>query len=75
MTAVGTYTIDNVTSGLIRASQISVGTQSPTELASFQVGSGSDLLVVKSDGHLGIGTTVPRADVDILGHARIRTRI
>ena len=52
LTAVGTYTIDNVTSGLIRASQISVGTQSPTELASFQVGSGSDLLVVKSDGHL-----------------------
>ena len=74
LTAVGTYTIDNVTSGLIRASQISVGTQSPTELASFQVGSGSDLLVVKSDGHLGIGTTVPRADVDILGHARIRTQ-
>ena len=74
LTAVGTYTIDNVTSGLIRASQISVGTQSPTELASFQVGSGSDLLVVKSDGHLGIGTTAPRADVDILGHARIRTQ-
>ena len=74
LTAVGTYTIDNVTSGLIRASQISVGTQNPTELASFQVGSGSDLLVVKSDGHLGIGTTAPRADVDILGHARIRTQ-
>jgi len=74
LTAVGTYTIDNVTSGLIRASQISVGTQTPTELASFQVGSGSDLLVVKSDGHLGIGTTAPRADVDILGHARIRTQ-
>ena len=74
LTALGTYTIDNVSSGLIRASQISVGTQTPTELASFQVGSGSDLLVVDSNGQLGIGTTAPRADVDILGHARIRTQ-
>jgi len=74
LTALGTYTIDNVSSGLIRASQISVGTQTPTELASFQVGSGSDLLVVDSNGQLGIGTTAPRANVDILGHARIRTQ-
>ena len=74
LTARGTYLIDNISSGLIRASQISVGTQTPGSAASFQVGSGSDLLVVDADGQLGIGTVTPRADLDIVGHARIKTQ-
>ncbi len=72
LTAFGTYNIDNITSGLIRASSISVGTQTPSQ--PFQVGSGSDLLVVTSTGSLGIGTNSPRSDIDIVGHARIKTQ-
>ena len=71
-TATGAYNINNTTSGVIRASSIGVGTESPTQ--SVQVGSGtSQVVVISGIGSVGIGTTRPQADLDVNGEARFKS--
>jgi len=79
LTALGTYNIDNISSGVIRASSIGIGTTNP--LTALQIGTASTLGVptngfvfaVTGIGSVGIGTTVPRAHLDIEGHTRLKT--
>ena len=78
LTAVGTYEINNVSSGLIRASSIGIGTTRP--LQSLQVGSATTLgvstnvFVVTDAGKVGVGTTNPTVDgLDIQTHMRLQS--
>ena len=77
LTAIGNYKLENVSSGLVRASSIGIGTTNP--LQSFQVGTANTLgistqvFVVTGIGSVGIGTTRPRAVLDVDGHTRFKT--
>jgi hypothetical protein len=79
LTATGAYQIDNISSGIIRASSIGIGTTNP--LTTLQIGTASSLGVptngqifaVTGIGSVGIGTTVPRTHLDVEG--TLRTKI
>ena len=79
LTALSGYQLNNISSGVIRASSIGIGTTNP--LTSFQIGTASTLGVptnghifaVTGIGSVGIGTTMPRAHLDIEG--TLRTKI
>ena len=79
LTALSSYQLNNISSGVIRASSIGIGTTNP--LTPFQIGTASTLGVptnghifaVTGIGSVGIGTTVPRAHLDIEG--TLRTKI
>jgi hypothetical protein len=78
LTATGSYEINNISSGIIRASSIGIGTTNP--LISFQIGTASTLGVptnghifaVTGIGSVGVGTTVPRAHLDVEGTLRTK---
>ena len=79
LTVTGAYELNNVSSGVIRASSVGIGTTNP--LTTLQIGTASTLGVptngsifaVTGIGSVGIGTTVPRAHLDVEGHTRLRT--
>ena len=79
LTALSNYQLNNISSGTIRASSIGIGTTNP--LTPFQIGTASTLGVptngyifaVTGIGSVGIGTTVPRAHLDIEGHTKLKT--
>ena len=79
LTALSSYQLNNISSGAIRASSIGIGTTNP--LTPFQIGTASTLGVptngyifaVTGIGSVGIGTTVPRAHLDIEGHTKLKT--
>jgi hypothetical protein len=79
LTTRSAYEINNISSGIIRASSIGIGTTNP--ITSLQVGTASSLGVptnghifaVTGIGSVGIGTTVPRAHLDIEGHTKFKT--
>ena len=78
LTALSSYQLNNLSSGVIRASSIGIGTTNP--LTPFQIGTASTLGVptnghifaVTGIGSVGIGTTIPRAHLDIEGTLRIK---
>ena len=78
-TALGQYQLENLTSGVIRASSIGIG--STFVLQSFQVGSSNTLGVsedkqiftVSGIGSVGVGTTSARSNLDVIGHTRLET--
>jgi hypothetical protein len=65
ITATGAYNLNNssgrITAGIITSSTLHVGT------------SGTTLFVNSGIGSVGIGTTIPRAKLDIEGHTRFKT--
>jgi len=79
LTALSSYQLNNISSGVIRASSIGIGTTNP--LTSLQIGTASTLGVptnghifaVTGIGSVGIGTTVPRAHLDVEGHTKLKT--
>jgi hypothetical protein len=79
LTTRSVYEINNISSGVIRASSIGIGTTNP--ITSLQVGTASSLgvptngqiFVVTGIGSVGIGTTIPRAHLDIEGHTRFKS--
>ena len=72
LTALNSYNIENVSSGVIRASSVGIGTTNPVQ--SFQVGSGTTtLLTVTGIGSVGIGTTSPTVDLQVDGHSQFKT--
>ena len=79
LTTRSAYEINNISSGVIRASSIGIGTTNP--ITPLQIGTASTLgvptnghiFVVTGIGSVGIGTTVPRAHLDIEGHTRFKT--
>jgi len=81
LTALGTYNINNISSGAIRASSIGIGTTNP--LTALQIGTASTLGVptngfvfaVTGIGSVGIGTTVPRAHLDVEGLTRLKSYV
>ena len=78
-TALGQYQLENLTSGVIRASSIGIG--STFVLQSFQVGSSNTLgisedkqiFTVSGIGSVGVGTTSARSNLDVIGHTRLET--
>jgi hypothetical protein len=79
LTSLSSYQLNNISSGVIRASSIGIGTTNP--LTSLQIGTASTLGVptnghifaVTGIGSVGIGTTVPRAHLDVEGHTKLKT--
>ena len=72
LTATGAYSLENVSSGVIQASSVGVGTTNP--LGSVQVGSaGTQVCVITGIGSVGIGTTKPEASLDVQAHARFKS--
>jgi hypothetical protein len=79
LTATGAYQIDNISSGIIRASSIGIGTTNP--ITPLQIGTASslgvptngDIFAVTSIGRVGVGTTAPRSQLDVEG--TLRTKI
>jgi hypothetical protein len=79
LTTRSVYEINNISSGIIRASSIGIGTTNP--LTTLQIGTASSLGVptngqifaVTSIGSVGVGTTVPREHLDVEG--TLRTKI
>ena len=79
LTTRSAYEINNLSSGVIRASSIGIGTTNP--ITPLQIGTANSLgvaangniFVVTGIGSVGIGTTSPRAHLDIEGHTRLRT--
>lgn len=79
LTTRSAYEINNLSSGVIRASSIGIGTTNP--ITPLQVGTASSLgvptngniFVVTGIGSVGIGTTIPRSHLDIEGHTRLKT--
>jgi hypothetical protein len=79
LTTRSVYEINNISSGVIRASSIGIGTTNP--ITSLQVGTASllgvptngQIFVVTGIGSVGIGTTIPRAHLDIEGHTRFKS--
>ena len=79
LTSLSSYQLNNISSGVIRASSIGIGTTNP--LTPFQIGTASTLgiptnghiFAVTGIGSVGIGTTIPRAHLDIEG--TLRTKI
>jgi hypothetical protein len=78
LTATGSYEINNISSGIIRASSIGIGTTNP--ITPLQIGTASTLGVptnghifaVTGIGSVGVGTTVPRAHLDVEGTLRTK---
>ena len=78
-TMMGAYQLENLSSGVIRASSIGIG--STFVLQSFQVGSSNTLgisdngqiFTVSGIGSVGVGTTSARSNLDVIGHARLET--
>ena len=78
-TVLGQYHAENLTSGVIRATSIGIG--STFVLQSFQVGSSNTLgisdngqiFTVSGIGSVGVGTTSARSNLDVIGHARLET--
>ena len=78
-TALGQYHLENLSSGVIRASSIGIG--STFVLQSFQVGSSNTLgisedkqiFTVSGIGSVGVGTTSARSNLDVIGHTRLET--
>jgi hypothetical protein len=78
LTATGSYEINNISSGIIRASSIGIGTTNPS--TPLQIGTASTLGVptnghifaVTGIGSVGVGTTVPRAHLDVEGTLRTK---
>ena len=79
LTTRSSYEINNISSGIIRASSVGIGTTNP--LQTLQVGTtnvsgvpiNGHIFVVNSIGSVGIGTTAPRSHLDIEGHTRLKT--
>ena len=72
LTALGSYNIENVSSGVIRASSVGIGTTNPVQ--SFQVGAElRTLLTITGIGSVGIGTTSPTVDLQVDGHSQFKT--
>jgi hypothetical protein len=79
LTATGSYEINNISSGIIRASSIGIGTTNP--ITPLQIGTASslgvptngDIFAVTSIGRVGVGTTAPRSQLDVEG--TLRTKI
>ena len=79
LTSLSSYQLNNISSGVIRASSIGIGTTNP--LTPLQIGTASTLGVptnghifaVTGIGSVGIGTTVPRAHLDVEGHTKLKT--
>ena len=79
LTTRSSYEINNISSGIIRASSVGIGTTNP--LQTLQVGAtnvsgvpiNGHIFVVNSIGSVGIGTTAPRSHLDIEGHTRLKT--
>jgi hypothetical protein len=78
LTATGAYQIDNISSGIIRASSIGIGTTNP--ITPLQIGTASslgvptngDIFAVTSIGRVGVGTTAPRSQLDVEGTLRTK---
>ncbi len=58
------------TNGLLVEGSVGIGISAPSQ--TFQIGTGSNALVFTSGGNLGIGTTSPNYDLEVLTTARIR---
>jgi hypothetical protein len=78
LTATGSYEINNISSGIIRASSIGIGTTNP--ITPLQIGTAStlgvptngDIFAVTGIGSVGVGTTAPRAHLDVEGTLRTK---
>jgi hypothetical protein len=78
LTATGSYEINNISSGIIRASSIGIGTTNP--ITPLQIGTASslgvptngDIFAVTSIGRVGVGTTAPRSQLDVEGTLRTK---
>jgi hypothetical protein len=79
LTTRSVYEINNISSGIIRASSIGIGTTNP--ITPLQIGTASslgvpingDIFAVTSIGRVGVGTTAPRSQLDVEG--TLRTKI
>ena len=79
LTARGAYSLENISSGVIQASSIGIGTTNASQ--SFQVGSAnasgvstdSNMMVISGIGSVGIGTTAATAHLDVYGHTKLRS--
>ena len=58
------------TNGLLVEGSVGIGISVPSQ--TFQIGTGSTALVFTSGGNLGIGTTSPNYDLEVITTARIR---
>ncbi|HBQ50744.1 TPA: hypothetical protein DD690_02045 [Candidatus Daviesbacteria bacterium] len=58
------------TNGLLIEGSVGIGISVPSQ--TFQIGTGSTALVFTSGGNLGIGTTSPNYDLEVMTTARIR---
>jgi hypothetical protein len=78
-TALGQYHLENLSSGVIRATSIGIDTNNP--LQSFQIGDAPasgisvdhQIFTVSGIGSVGVGTTSARSNLDVIGHTRLET--
>jgi hypothetical protein len=78
-TITGKYKLENLTSGLIRATSVGIATNSPAQ--SFQVGDApasgisvdNQVFTVSGIGSVGVGTVSARSNLDVIGHTRLET--
>ena len=67
------YLLDNVSSGTIYGSKVGLGTNNPLQTVQIGLGNTTDLMVVTGIGSVGIGTTIPKARLDVQGHTKLKT--
>ena len=73
LTALGSYELLNVSSGVIGASAVGVGTTNPEQSIQVGLGNTNDVMVVTGIGSVGIGTTTPGVALDVQAHTRLKT--